>query len=287
MDVVSLLPTYWHAIAWALTFALFSIGLTLLFRILKFFNIAHGTFVMLTIFLTYWLINVQSLSFFQALVVAPILITIFGLIVERTIFRPVEGDIDNSVLLTTGFMIFFQQVILAIFGGTAINLQAPITQRLTMFGESFPLYDLFMALVSTAAIGGFWMFLMYTNTGLRIRALADDREEAQTIGININRYLALVFGICIYITSLGAVLIIPYLGGHYLIGLDVLVVTIVIAWTGGAGSVRGAIAASLLFSVTEYTLLQGFTPTFARILSLTLLIGIVLVRPQGLIPAKI
>lgn len=287
MAIENVLPAYWHAAAWALTFALFSIGLTLIFRILKFFNIAHGTFVMLTIFLTHWLMTTHAVGFFTALLVAPLLITAFGVVVERTIFRPVEGNIDASVLLTTGFMILFQQIILAMFGGTSISMQSPIRESVTIMGESLPLYDLFMAIVSMTAIGGLWLFLMYTRPGLTIRAIADDREEARNIGTNIDRYLALVFALSIFITTLGGVLIIPYVGGHYLIGLDILVVTIVIAWTGGAGSIRGALLASLLFAFTEYTLLFQFTPSIARIASLGLLIAIVVVRPKGLIPARI
>lgn len=275
-----------HAVAWALIVAIVAIGLNLMFSITEFFNVAHGSFYMLSIFITFTLLN-HGVNYILVFFIVPAMLASIFMAMERTIFRRVEGDVGASVLLTVGLMIVTQQTALRVWGGGYISLGAPITGSINILGVSASLYDLFVIAFVTLLLLGFRFFLNRTNYGRRIRAISNNRTEAAAVGININLYLVLIFGLLMVMNVWGGILASPFVGGHYTMGLEMLVLAIVVINVGGKGSLRGTILASFLFGFIENIFLLRFTPIESRVAALVILIGILMLKPEGIYPGEI
>lgn len=261
------------------------IGISLIYDVLGFLNIAHGSFYMLSIFLAYSM--VQFTNFIVVLVLVPIIITGIGMVLEKYVFRKMEGNIGASVIFTTGLMFFMEQIVLMIWGGGYINIISPIQQSLFIFGESIPLYRILLILLAVIILFSFWSFLRKTNYGLKIRAIANNRMEAASIGINIDLHLTMFFGICILLTSIGSVLAAPTVGGFYLMDVDFVILAFIVFLVGGPGSIKGTIVASLLVVFSEYIIILFASPVIGRTVSLSFLIAVLVFKPEGIYPGEI
>jgi len=278
MDLISL---YIHATAWALVVSLICIGLSLVFSIMALFNLSHASFYMLAVFLGYTVVDTTG-SYLLAIVVVPIFLAAVGGVMERYVLRRLEGNIAAGVIATIGFLQFFEQSTLGIFGGQYIYMNAPVEMQYKIAGVSIDLYDILMIAVCLVLLYLLRLFLMKTRYGLSIRALADDRENAAAIGINVNRILILIFSLAMFLAAVGGILAGPIVGGFYLMDIDMLISACIITVVGGVGSVYGAIAASFLIVFTEYTAILFIDPLEARLISFGILIVVLLIQPEGL-----
>lgn len=279
-------PVFIHAVAWALIVALVSIGLNLIFSITGFFNVAHGSFFMLSIFLTFTLLN-RGMNFILVFVTVPIFLAAIFMGLEKSIFRRVEGDTGASVLLTVGLMICLQQIALASWGGGYITLSPVLKGTIKLFGISISQYDLFVSAFVAFLLLTFRLFLTKTDYGRKIRAISNNRIEAASVGINIDIYLVIIFGMLMIMNAWGGILASPFVGGHYLMGLEMLILAIVVTNVGGVGSLRGTIVAAFSLAFIENIFLIWFEPIISRVAALTILVGVLMLKPEGIYPGEI
>lgn len=270
-----------NGLVWGMILALIALGLTLVFGLLEIINVSHGELYMLGGVLGWYILQWVG-NFWVALVVAPAIVGLLGLAVERGILRPIEAKPIITIIATFGLSLIFQQAALSVFGGAPQRLPAPVDWELTIMGFGYSGYRFLVAFVSLLAIGGLWTFLRRFKYGLWMRAVRQDREMALAVGIPISRVYMLTFGLGAGLAALGGVLAAPIVALEFRMGLDILPAVFIVVIIGGLGSLEGSLLAALLIGELEGIASVFVTPTTARILSLVVMSMVLLVRPEGL-----
>lgn len=232
-----------NGLVWGMILALIALGLTLVFGLLEIINVSHGELYMLGGVLGWYILQWVG-NFWVALVVAPAIVGLLGLAVERGILRPIEAKPIITIIATFGLSLIFQQAALSVFGGAPQRLPAPVDWELTIMGFGYSGYRFLVAFVSLLAIGGLWSFLRRFKHGLWMRAVRQDREMALAVGIPISRVYMLTFGLGAGLAALGGVLAAPIVALEFRMGLDILPAVFIVVIIGGLGSLEGSLLAA-------------------------------------------
>ncbi|MFQ5694260.1 MAG: branched-chain amino acid ABC transporter permease, partial [Nitrospinota bacterium] len=273
-----------NGFVWGWILALISLGLSLIFGLLQIINIAHGTLYMLGAVLA-WFILEWTGSYWLALALAPLLVGLLGMAVERTLLRPIEKNPEMTIIATFALLLIVQQTVLLTFGGTARRIAEPIRFQLA-FGPSgefgYSGYRLVVAAFAVLAIGATWAFLHRTRAGLWIRAVKQDREMALALGIPVSAVYTLTFGLGAALAALSGVLAAPIVAVDFRMGIDVIISAFIVVIIGGVGSLKGSVVSALLVGELVGVASIFLAPTLAQVVALLVMAGILLFRPQGL-----
>jgi len=265
--------------------ALVAAGFTLILGVMNIVNFAHGEFHMAGAF-TGWLVLTAiapAVGFWGAVVLAGVIVAGFALVIEQGLFASTRGSGPFIPLLVSfGLALVLQQAALAIFGTVGKYIDPPTKASLPFFSLQFPVYRLIIMGVSASIIVALWLFMTRTRWGTFIRATIQDREMAECMGVPVPRVYQVVFAVGCGISAISGVLVAPIFSVSYSMGIDIIVQAFIVVVVGGLGSLAGAMIAALMISVLESMasiFLQGSQP---QILSLLVLLGFLLFRPQGL-----
>ncbi|MFQ5762054.1 MAG: branched-chain amino acid ABC transporter permease [Candidatus Bathyarchaeia archaeon] len=269
-----------NGIVWGLTVALMASGLTLILGLIGIVNIAHGEFYMLGA-VAAWFTLASTGNFWLVLVIAPVVVGVLGMGLERLVLRPIEHRPLATVVATVGILLIIQQATLAAFGGSPRQVPEPVEFTLSLFGYGYPGYRLVAATLAAVILTLVWMLLHRTALGLRIRAAEQNRELALAHGIRVSRMYLYTFAIGVALAALGGAVASPIVTVHFLMGLDVLVVSFMVVIVGGLGSLRGAVTVALLVGVLEGVSAVFLTPAEARIFTFLVLAAMVILRAKG------
>jgi branched-subunit amino acid ABC-type transport system permease component len=262
--------------------ALVASGLTLIFGIMDVVNFAHGDLVMLGGF-TGAVTFATTGSFWLALLVAVLVIAVFGAALQATTLRPLLGrDPLTTILATFGMSLVLQKYALWQWGPSARRIQEPLTGQFQLFYLQYPWYRVLTAVLSAAIIGGFWLFLRYGRYGIWIRATMQDRIMASAMGIPVPWVHTGVFAIGAGMAAASGVLFGPLGGVTQNMGLDFTLRAFIVVVVGGMGNLGGSIFASILISLLEAYASLIVSPAQAVIVSFVVLILTLLFRPTGL-----
>lgn len=267
---------------WGSLIALIALGLSLIYGIMGIINMAHGDFFMigavLAVALTGWLG-----AFWPALLVAPLVVGLLALPLERWVLRPFEGKPLVTLVGTIGLSFVIQQLALMIFGGTPRRLEEPLSFVVAFAGVAMPGYRIVAAAVGLVLIAVLWLLVYRTDLGVRIRATMEHPEIADAVGIDTSRVRVMTFGLGAALAAAAGVLAAPITQVFYLMGNDVLLFSFIVVIVGGLGSLEGALAAALALSGVEALLTAVLSPIEARAAILFVLAMVLLVRPRGLL----
>ncbi len=262
--------------------ALVASGLTLIFGIMDVVNFAHGDLVMLGGFVGAVTVATTG-SFWLALLVAALVIAVFGAALQATTLRPLLGrDPLTTILATFGISLVLQKYALWQWGPSARKIQEPIAGQFAFFYLQFPWYRVLIAVLSAAIIGGFWLFLRYGKYGIWIRATTQDRIMASAMGIPVPWVHTGVFAIGAGMAAASGVLFGPLGGVTQTMGLDFTLRAFIVVVVGGMGNLGGSILASIFVSLLEAYASLVVSPAQAVIVSFVVLILTLLFRPTGL-----
>jgi len=262
--------------------ALVASGLTLIFGIMDVVNFAHGDLVMLGGFTGAVTIAATG-NFWLALLVAVLVIAMFGAALQATTLRPLLGrDPLTTILATFGISLVLQKYALWQWGPSARRIQEPLTGQFQLFYLQYPWYRVLTAVLSAAIIGGFWVFLRYGKYGIWIRATMQDRIMASAMGIPVPLVHTGVFAIGAGMAAASGVLFGPLGGVTQNMGLDFTLRAFIVVVVGGMGNLGGSIFASILISLLEAYASLIVSPAQAVIVSFVVLILTLLFRPTGL-----
>ena len=262
--------------------ALVASGLTLIFGIMDVVNFAHGDLVMLGGF-TGAVTFATTGSFWLALLVAVLVIAVFGAALQATTLRPLLGrDPLTTILATFGISLVLQKYALWQWGPSARRIQEPLTGQFQLFYLQYPWYRVLTAVLSAAIIGGFWLFLRYGKYGIWIRATMQDRIMASAMGIPVPWVHTGVFAIGAGMAAASGVLFGPLGGVTQNMGLDFTLRAFIVVVVGGMGNLGGSIFAAILISLLEAYASLIVSPAQAVIVSFVVLILTLLFRPTGL-----
>lgn len=264
-------------------YALMALGLSLILNLSGVINFAHGGFLALGGYLAFTLI--PYVGFWGALIIAPFLTAILGLIVERVLIRRVYGrDPLYSLLLTFGLAFMFEDGTRYIWGAQSLPFQVPGWLMAPLSNEYFFLtgYRLFMVLMVAIAVIGLFMILGYTRLGIRIRAGTLDLETVSVLGVNVRILRNLNFGLGVYLAGLAGVLAVGQLGLQPTIGASLIMPSFVAIIVGGLGSLPGTLLGGLLIGVAS-GVTTVFFPSATEAVMYVMMAAVLLVRPRGLL----
>ena len=263
-------------------YALMALGLSLILNLSGVINFAHGGFLAIGAYLAFFLI--PFIGFWGALVVAPVLTAIFGLVIERWLIRPLYGrDPLYSLLLTFGLAFMFEDGTRFIWGPQTLPFSVPEWLSSPLSGQYFFLtgYRLFMVALVSLAVIVLFVVLNRTRLGMRIRAGTLDLETVSVLGVNTRFLRSANFGLGIYMAGLAGVLAAGMLGLQPTIGNDLIMPSFVAIIIGGLGSLPGTLLGGLLIGVASGLTTVWF-PSASEAVIYMMMGLVLLVRPRGL-----
>ncbi|MDR3454404.1 MAG: branched-chain amino acid ABC transporter permease [Rhodoferax sp.] len=264
-------------------YALMALGLSLILNLSGVINFAHGGFLAIGAYIAFTLI--PYVGFWGALVLAPLLTALLGLVVERFLIRRLYGrDPLYSLLLTFGLAYIFEDGTRYIWGAQSLPFPIPGWLNIPLSTEFFFLtgYRLFMVVLVAVAVAGLFFILNRTRLGMRIRAGTLDLETVSVLGVNVRILRNLNFGLGIYLAGLAGVLAAGMLGLQPTIGTSLIMPSFVAIIVGGLGSLPGTLLGGLLIGVAS-GLATMFIPSASEAIMYILMAVVLLVRPRGLL----
>src|SRR5947199_4596863 len=264
-------------------YALMALGLSLILNLSGVINFAHGGFLALGGYLAFTLI--PYVGFWGALIIAPFLTAILGLVIERVLIRRVYGrDPLYSLLLTFGLAFIFEDVTRYVWGAQSLPFQVPGWLVTPLSSDYFFLtgYRLFMVLMVAIAVIGLFVILGYTRLGIRIRAGTLDLEKVSLFGGNVRILRNLNFGLGVYLAGLAGVLAVGPLGLQPTIGASLIMPSFVAIIVGGLGSLPGTLLGGLLIGVGS-GVSTVFFPSATEAVIYVMMAAVLLLRPRCLL----
>jgi len=264
-------------------YALMALGLSLILNLSGVINFAHGGFLAIGGFVAYALI--PYVGFWGALLVAPFITAVLGLVVERLLIRRLYGrDPLYSLLLTFGLAFMIEDGTRFIWGAQSLPYQVPGWLLSPLSSSYFFLtgYRLFMVAIVAIAVIGLFLILGYTRLGVRIRAGTLDLETVSVLGVNVRLLRSLNFGLGVYLAGLAGVLAVGQLGLQPTIGSSLIMPSFVAIIVGGLGSLPGTLLGGLLIGVASGVTAVLF-PSATEAVMYVMMAAVLLVRPRGLL----
>ena len=279
MDLVALLAIQvLYAIA---SLALMSVGLAIIFGMMKVINLAHGEFLMLG---GYAAIEANRLGlsiWIAMLIVAPIVVGAIGIIIERTIIRWLYGRMIDTMLATWGLSLFLVGLTTAVFGNTTVGLSAPLGSfEIGQYRTSA--YTLFVIGVAVVVLGGVLAVLRFTKLGLIARGTMQNANMAAALGVNPSRVYSITFGVGAALTGLAGAVVAPVSGIFPTIGAAYVAKCFITVIGGGASIVMGTASSSTLFGAVNQIATYVTTPVFGEVALLAAAIVLIRALPQGI-----
>ena len=264
-------------------YALMALGLSLILNLSGVINFAHGGFLALGGYFAYMLIPV--IGFWGALLVAPLLVAILGLAIERVLIRRVYGrDPLYGLLLTFGMAFVLQDATRYFWGAQSLPYQIPSVLNSPLSSQFFFLtgYRLFMIAIVAIAVTGLFLILNKTRLGMRIRAGTLDLDTVSVLGVNVRLLRNVNFGLGIFLAGLAGVLAAGMLGLQPTIGDSLIMPSFVAIIVGGLGSLPGTLLGGLLIGVAS-GLTTVIFPSATEAVMYVMMGLVLLVRPRGLL----
>lgn len=272
-------------------YALMGAGLSLIFGIVGVVNFAHGELFMIGSYGIYLLVSVVGLPYPVALLLTVVIVFFVGLAIERGLIAPLRRRSGrhwqlDSFVLTIGLSMIMQNLALLIFSSERRGMPEIISGELD-FGSIFLSYErLFVIVISIAIMVGLIAFLRYSNTGKAIRAVAQNSDAAQTLGINSPSIYAISFGIGASLAGAAGAILISVYPAYPDVGTVPSLKAFAVVILGGLGSLPGAIACGILLGVIESFSFFTLSAGWQDVLTTLLLIAGLLWRPNGLFTPK-
>jgi branched-chain amino acid transport system permease protein len=273
-----------NGIALGWLYVLMALGLTLILSIMGILQLAHGEIYMLGAFAVHYLVG-KGLGLYPAIAVSMVMLAVFGILLERGLFRPRPGRdvVLSSIVISTGLTLILTSAIIVAFGLYTKSLPFLVSGSVTVFGATVPGDRLLAIGFSVVALLLLYAFLKRTRLGLAMVASAQNREGSFLKGINPNRMSMSAMAIGCALAALAGALagsilqLQPYMGALPMIkGLVIIVL-------GGLGSIPGAVIGGLVLGLIDGIVPVFFSPAVAAVGPLVLVILLLLFRPKGLL----
>jgi branched-chain amino acid transport system permease protein len=266
-------------------YGLVSIGVSLIFGVVKFVNFAHGEFLMVAMFATYWLWAIAGLDPLLSLLITVPVFFGLGMLVQQTLFRRVIGGSDlPQIFLTFAIGILLANLALLAFRADVRTVRTPYTDAtLNIANEIFISWPRLIAFVVALALSSaLFLFLTKTDIGQAMRAAAQDRDTAMLMGINPDHVYRMAVGLATALAAAGGTLMMPFFVVHPYVGAQFGLMAFVVVIVGTLGDIRGALLGGLLLGVVESLGIQFVGADSGRILVFLILLLTLILKPGGL-----
>ena len=265
-------------------YAMLSLGLAVIFGLLGIVNFAHGALYMLGAFATWIMLDQFGLNYWYALVLAPLVVGVIGVVIERIFLRHLyKLDPLYSLLLTFGLSLIAEGVFREMFGVSGQNYSVPeLLSGATNLGFMYlPNYRAWVVLVSLGVCLGTWYLIERTRLGAYLRAGTENAALVQTFGINVPVMVMLTYGFGAALAALAGVLAAPIIQVNPLMGSNLIIVVFAVVVIGGMGSILGSILTGLALGLLE-GLTRVFYPEASNVVVFVIMVIVLMFRPAGL-----
>ena len=270
-------------------YVLFSLGLTLIFGVMRIVNFAHGEFFALAALLIAvavpWLTGFGAplpLAFLVACFAALVAVLILGKVLYELAFRRFQRDMTGSFVLSIGLSLLLQGIFIEVFSGTSRKLPTLIEGTVRMFGAALTAQRLLLCVVALLVAALMYWAIVSTRLGKALRAVAEDHEAAMLQGIPYRRIALAGFLIGTLLAAIAGALLAPVAVVNPVIGSAYLIKGFIAVVLGGLGSIPGAIIGSVLIALVESIGGYYFDPSMATIAMFVMVMAVLLVRPAGI-----
>jgi branched-chain amino acid transport system permease protein len=264
-------------------YGLVAMGLTLIFGVLDIVNFAHGAFLALALFVSFWLVDGLGVHPYLALLVSTPLMFALGALVQRGILAPTMGQpLENQLLITLGLALLIENGLLLFAGANPRSVALPGDRALPVFGAVAELSRVLAFVGALVLAGVLYVLLQRTRLGTAIRAVAANETGARLVGINTRRMYALTFALGTACAGAAGTLVAPLVTIEPTTGAQYNIIAFVVVVLGGLGNVVGALVGGLIIGLTEQLgaiYLPGQSPLLAVFVVFVL---VLFLRPQGL-----
>ena len=284
---------------------LLSAGLTLVFGIMNFVNLSHGSLYMMGAYFAAAGYNAFGGSFLAAALIAVPGTLLLGVLVERIALSTLyTRDHLDQVLATFGLILFFNEVVRFIWGPASVYMNVPksLSGTVDLFGLAYPSYRFAIIVVGLLVGLALYLVIHRTRVGMLIRAGASNPDMVSALGVNIKGLNLTVFALGAALAGLAGLMAGPIVSVQAGMGEPILILTLVVIVTGGIGSIRGAFYGALIVGIVdtmgrallptllreflERSIAQAVGPAIASMLIYLLMAAVLAWRPQGLFPVK-
>ena len=265
-------------------YAMLSLGLAVIFGLMRVVNFAHGAFYTLGAFAALLGLQWLGISYWVSLLAAPLAVGLVGIAVERLLLRHVYGiDPLYGLLLTFGLALVCQGSLHQVFGATGQSYPVPpaLAGAVNLGFMFLPLYRAWVILVSVVVCFSTWFVIERTRLGATLRAARENAALLQAFGVNVPLLMAATFGGGVALAALAGVLASPVVLVNSHMGSSLVIVVFAVVVIGGMGSILGSIVSGLVLGVVE-----GFTkviyPEASNIVVFVIMALVLILRPAGL-----
>lgn len=269
-------------------YALIALGLTLIFSLMNVLNFAHGQMYVFGGFVTYTVVVQLGLPFLVGLAASAVCLAVVGATIERFLFRPVIAKStreESTMLLAAGLAFFLDAIIQLLFGEKQRGVPKIVDGVFNWDFRIIMPYDrILIGALAIAMIVAFILFMQYSKAGRAMRALAQDRDAAQLMGVDVKRYSMIGFALGAMLAGLVGGLLVTITGINLGMGGPTSIKAFMMIMIGGAGVISGAIAGGFILGMLEsvgLTLLAAYGDITYLVIFASLMVFLA-IRPQGL-----
>ncbi len=261
--------------------ALASAGLAVVFGMMRVINLAHGEFVMLGGYTTLACIQAGINVYVAMLVIAPIVVGLIGLVIERLVIRHLYGRMIDTMLATWGLSLLLVGIVTLIFGSSAVGVPTPIPGY-TLGAYQMGGYNLFIIALAAVVMVGMWGVLRHTRLGLIARGAMQNPEVASALGFDPKKVYMATFAIGAALAGLAGGALAPLTGLLPSSGGAYIAKTFITVITGGAAVLSGTLSSAVMFGAVNQIVSFASTPVIGEIAMLALAIVLLRLMPQGI-----
>lgn len=297
-QLIRQIPIVLNALFLASTLFLLGTGLSIIYGMLNFMNLAHAAFLVLGAYLSATVIgqlvgavggSIGSGVLFLVLaigllVVVPVIVSALGLAMEQTLFKPLYGLADDFQLLATfGIILMMEDSMKFLWGGSPVSATAPsdILGSINVYGNTTPLWPIFATVITAGVAAVLYYFFEETRLGKITLAMAEDAEIVGVTGVDTRKVHLQVFVIGLALAGMGGALYLPNASVTTGITLQFVILAFAVVVIGGLGSLKGAIAASLLIGFMR-AFSSFYIPQIELAIVFLLMAAVMLIKPTGL-----
>lgn len=265
-------------------YAVLSLGLAIIFGLLNIINFAHGAQYMMGAFIAWLALTKLNINYWVALIAAPVLVGMFGVILERTMLRKLyKLDHLYGLLLTFGLALIIEGIFRDQFGISGESYEVPeaLAGGVNLGFMFLPIYRAWVIVASLTVCFGTWYMIEKTRLGAYLRAGTENSQIVQALGINVPLLITFTYGYGVALAAFAGVLAAPIFQVNPLMGSNLIIVVFAVVVIGGMGSILGSIVTGIGLGLIE-GLTRVFYPEASAVVVFVIMVIVLLLRPAGL-----
>ena len=269
-------------------YGLMALGLSLVFGVVRVINFAHGEFVMLAMYLSFWVFHFTGIDPYLSILIIVPLFFVIGVLMQRGIInRILDAPEEAQIIATFGIAFALRYGAILVWSSRHRSVVSPYAEKiLSIGGITVDYAHLIGAMIAGGLVLGLFSFLYYTDVGRAIRAVADEKRGASTVGINVNRIYQIALGLGLGCVAVSGATMIPFESVFPTIGMNFTLLCFVIVVLGGMGSLVGSILGGMIIAQIEMFVGFFFAPFLTTFAYFVVFLIILTLRPYGLFGYK-